>query len=148
MSALKDTYDVVKDIRNGKVSKVKLKKILILEIKLNLKFLSDFSKKDYHPDRAELISIIPKLEVDAITAINKSKFRTNSITKKKVTKDILGNLPAPRTLGNDLDTLLDKLYLMISYIKQAYDKKGLLLSVRLKNINNYSRITLKLLEKK
>jgi hypothetical protein len=148
MALLKDSYDIGKDLLKGGISRSKIIKTLILEIKLNLKFLSDFSKKNYQPDAAELLRIIPKLKVDVIELINKSDFPTNSLSNRKVTQEILGSTPAPRILGNDLDTLLDKVYLMISYIKQDYDKKGLNLFVRLKNIYNYSRISLKLLEKK
>jgi len=141
-------YDAGKGILTGVMSISKLRKTLILELKLNLKFLSDFSKKNYHPDKSELLRIIPKLKIDMIESINKSNFPTNSLSRRKVTQEILGNTPAPRILGNDLDTLLDKLFLMVSYLKLDSDKKGLLLFVRLKNIYNYSRITLKLLEKK
>ncbi len=148
MAIVKDGYDILKDILGGGVSKSKIKKNLILEIKLNLRFLSDFSKKNNKPDTNELLRIIPKLKVDMIEAVNKSDFPTNTISTRKVTKEILGNIPAPRALDTDLDTMLDRLYLMISYIKQDYDKKGLNLFVRLRNIYYYSRITLRLLEKK
>lgn len=148
MISIKDIYDFGRDLAKDKVAISKIKKAIKLEITLNLKYLNDFSKENFRPDNKEALRLISKLKVSAIETVNNSTFPTNVLSKNKVTKEMIGKLPAIRTLGDDLETLLDKLYLMITYLKEDFDKEGLNLFVRLKNIFNYSKIAMRLLEKK
>lgn len=146
MSIIKEISDEIKDVAKNKVAISKIRKALTLELKLNLKFLEDFSKKEYRPSKQEIIETIDNLTVAEIEAAIKCPFPTNILSQQKVTKDLLGNIKADKTLNNDLETMLDKLYLMIKYLKKAQKKKGLNLYVRLKNIYYYLKITLRLLE--
>jgi hypothetical protein len=146
MSIIKDIVDEIKDVSKSAITISKIRKALILELKLNLNFLNDFSKKNLRPSDEELIKTIKQLRITEIEAAIKCQFPTNILSDKKVTQSLLGSIRAERTVGNDIETMLDKLFLMISYIKDAYDKKGVKLFVRLRNIYFYHRIALRLLE--
>jgi hypothetical protein len=146
MSVIKEIYDITKDITKNKNAQKKIKKAILLEAKANLKFLQDLSNPKSEIKEERLIQIINNIEIDELKALIKNDIPYKSITNKKVTKKIVGGLAARRTIRYDLETLLERIYLMVTYIKKDYKKEKLRLGVRVKNIYYYFTILKRLLE--
>jgi hypothetical protein len=146
MSVIKEIYDITKDITKSKNAQKKIKKAILLEAKANLKFLQDLSNPKTEIKEERLIQIINNIEIDELIALIKNDIPYKSITNKKVTKKIIGSLAARRTIGYDLETLLERIYLMVTYIKKEYKKEKLRLGVRVGNVYYYYTILRRLLE--
>jgi hypothetical protein len=146
MSVIKEIYDITKDITKSKNAQKKIKKAILLEAKANLKFLQDLSNPKTEIKEERLIQIINNIEIDELIALIKNDIPYKSITNKKVTKKIIGGLAARRTIGYDLETLLERIYLMVTYIKKEYKKEKLRLGVRVGNVYYYYTILRRLLE--
>lgn len=146
MSVIKEIYDITKDIAKSKNAQKKIKKAILLEAKANLKFLQDLSNPKTEIKEERLIQIINNIEIDELKALIKNDIPYRSITNKKVTKKIVGGLAARRTIGYDLEILLERIYLMVTYIKKEYKKEKLRLVVRVKNIYYYFTILKRLIE--
>jgi hypothetical protein len=146
MSVIKEIYDITKDITKSKNAQKKIKKAILLEAKANLKFLQDLSYPKTEIKEERLIQIINNIEIDELIALIKNDIPYKSITNKKVTKKIIGGLAARRTIGYDLETLLERIYLMVTYIKKEYKKEKLRLGVRVGNVYYYYTILRRLLE--
>ncbi len=146
MSVIKEIYDITKDITKSKNAQKKIKKAILLEAKANLKFLQDLSNPKTEIKEERLIQIINNIEIDELKALIKNDIPYRSITNKKVTKKIVGGLAARRTIGYDLETLIERIYLMVTYIKKEFKKEKLRLGVRVKNIYYYYTILKRLIE--
>ena len=146
MSVIKEIYDITKDIAKSKNAQKKIKKAILLEAKANLEFLQDVANPKAEIKEERLIQIINNIEIDELKALIKNDIPYRSVTNKKVTKKTVGGLAARRTIGYDLETLLERIYLMVTYIKKEYKKEKLRLGVRVKNIYYYYTILKKLIE--
>jgi len=146
MSVIKEIYDITKDITKSKNAQAKIKKAILLEAKANLEFLQDISNPKTEIKEERLIQIINNIEIDELKALIKNNIPYRSITNKKVTKKIVGGLAARRAIGYDLETLLERIYLMVTYIKKEYKREKLRLGVRVKNIYYYFTLLKRLLE--
>ena len=146
MSVIKEIYDITKDITKSKNAQKKIKKAILLEAKANLKFLQDLSNPKTEIKEERLIQIINNIEIDELIALIKNDVPYRSITNKKVTKKIVGGLATRRTIGYDLETLIERIYLMVTYIKKEFKKEKLRLGVRVKNIYYYYTIMKRLIE--
>jgi len=146
MSVIKEIYDITKDIAKSKNAQGKIRKAILLEAKANLEFLKDLSNPKDEIKEERLIQIINNIEIVELKALIKNDIPYRSITNKKVTKKMVGDLAARRTIGYDLETLIERIYLMVTYIKKEYKKEKLRLGIRVKNIYYYYTLLKRLIE--
>src|SRR4029079_4413776 len=130
MSIIKEIYDVTKDLAGNKVALNKIKRALITEVKLNNKFLEDISDKEKRLSNERLVQIINNLEVVEIKAAITCGLPFELITLKKVTKEMMDGLDPIRALDNDLETILEKIYLKIAYLKKDFNSEHINLYIR------------------
>ncbi len=147
MSIIKEIYDVTKDLAGNKVALNKIKRALITEVKLNNKFLEDISDKEKRLSVERLIQIVNNLEVMEIKAAITCGLPFELITLKKVTKEMLDAFDPIRALDNDLETLLEKIYLKVAYLKKDFNSEHINLYIRVRNIYNYNQLLQMLLGK-
>lgn len=148
MSIIKEIYDVTKDLTNNKVALNKIKRALLTESKLNNKFLEDISNKENRPDKKRMFVIIKNLETDEIKAANNCGIPMELITLKKVTPEMLSDLDFIRAEGFDLETVIEKLFIKIAYLKKDYDSENINLFIRLRNIYSYNLLLQRMLDSK
>jgi len=140
MSIIKEIYDVTKDLAGNKVALNKIKRALLTEVKLNNKFLEDLSNKEKRLSNERLIQIINNLEVAEMKASITCGLPFDLISLKKVTKELLDDLDSLRALDNDLETVLEKIYLKIAYLKKDYSSEHINLYIRVRNIFSYNQL--------
>jgi len=147
MSIIKEIYDVTKDLAGNKVALNKIKRALFTEVKLNNKFLEDLSNKEKRLSNERLIQIINNLEVAEMKASITCGLPFELISSKKVTKELLDDLDSLRALDNDLETVLEKIYLKIAYLKKDYSSEHINLYIRVRNIFSYNQLLQRMLSK-
>lgn len=147
MSIIKEIYDVTKDLAGNKVALNKIKRALITEVKLNNKFLEDISDNEKRLSAERLIQIVNNLEVMEIKAAITCGLPFELITLKKVTKEMLDAFDPIRALDNDLETLLEKIYIKVAYLKKDFNSEHINLYIRVRNIYNYNQLLQMLLGK-
>lgn len=147
MSIIKEIYDVTKDLTGNKVALNKIKRALLTEVKLNNKFLEDISQKEKRLDDKRLIQIINNLEVTEMKAAITCGLPFELITLKIITKEMMENLDPLKALGNDLETILEKIYIKIAYLKKDYISEHINIYIRVRNIYNYNQLLQILLSK-
>ena len=144
MSVIKEIYDVAKDSATLGTKAAALKRALKAELKLNKKILADIGKSA-PIDRERRLSIIDMLEVAELTAAVKQEMPYTAISRKKVTAELAEKHKIKRIVDFDIETLIEALYLMISYLKKDSKNTQIDLNLRLININKYNTILLELL---
>lgn len=148
MSLIKEIYDVTKDLTTNKVALNKIKRALLTESKLNNKFLEDISNSENRPDKKRMTSIIKNLETDELKAANNCGIPMELITVKKVTYEMLEGLDYLRAEGFDLETVIEKLFIKIAYLKKDFDSENINLFIRLRNIYSYNLLLQRILDNK
>lgn len=138
MSIIKEIYDVTKDLAGNKVALNKVKRALLTESKLNYKFLEEISDKERRLSKERLIQILNNLEVAEAKAAITCGLPFVLISPKKATKEMMEGLDPIKGLGNDLETVLEKIYLKVAYLKKDYSSEHLNLYIRIRNIFNYN----------
>ncbi|MDN3676292.1 hypothetical protein QWY90_03090 [Flavobacterium paronense] len=144
MSVIKEIYDLAKDSATLATKAAALKRALKAELKLNKKILADISKSA-PIDRERRLLIIDMLEVAELTAAVKYEMPYAAISRKKVTPELAENHKIKRIVGYDLETLIEALYLMISYLKKDGKNTQIDLNLRLINVSKYSGVLLEVL---
>lgn len=144
MSVIKEIYDVAKDSATLATKAAALKRALKAELKLNKKILADIGKSALI-DRERRLVIIDMLEVAELTAAVKYEMPYTAISRKKVTPELAEKHKIKRIVAFDIETLIEALYLMISYLKKDAKNTQIDLNLRLININKYNNILLELL---
>jgi len=145
MSIIKDIYDVAKDGASQGSKIVAVKRALRTELKLNKKFLLDIKKSEDIDDKRR-IEIINNLEIVELSAAVRYEIPYLALSRKKVTKELTEKYKVKRLLDFNLEKLIERLFLMISYLKKDYNNKRIDLNLRLININKYNTILLELLK--
>ncbi|MEO6693625.1 MAG: hypothetical protein ABIY50_05100 [Ignavibacteria bacterium] len=147
MSIIKEIYDVTKDLAGNKVALNKIKRALLTEVKLNNKFLEDLNNKEKRLSDERLVQIINNLEVAEMKASISCGLPFELISMKKVTKELLEDLDSLRAVENDLETVLEKIYLKIAYLKKDYNSEHINLYIRVRNIFSYNQLLQRMLSK-
>ncbi len=147
MSLVKEIYDVTKDLASNKIALNKIKRALLTEVKLNDKFLYDVSDDSKRPEKPRLIQIISNLDVTEIKAAITCGLPFDLIYSGKVTEEHLKGIERIRAEGFELETVLEKIYLKVAYLKKDYMSESLNLFVRLRNIYSYNRLLQRMLTK-
>ncbi|HQY20771.1 MAG TPA: hypothetical protein PK294_11580 [Ignavibacteria bacterium] len=146
MSFIKEIYDVTKDLTNNKIALNKIKRALLTESKLNNKILEDISNKENRPDFKRMSAIVKNLETDEIKAANNCGIPMELLTLKKVTPEMLEDLDYIRAEGFDLETVIEKLFIKIAYLKKDFDSENINLFIRLRNIYSYNLLLQRMLD--
>lgn len=147
MSIVKEIYDVTKDLASNKIALNKIKRALLTESKLNNKFLEDISDKEKRLSNTRMIQITNNLEHAEIKAAITCGIPFELISLKKANKEMLDGLDPIRALDNDLETVLEKIYLKIAYLKKDFNSEHINLYIRLRNIFNYNLLLQKMIGK-
>ena len=147
MSIIKEIYDVTKDLAGNKVALNKIKRALLTEVKLNNKFLEDISDKEKRLNNERLIQIVNNLEVAEIKAAITCGLPFEFITTLKVTKEMMDGLDPIRALDNELENVLEKMYIKVAYLKKDYSSEHINLYIRVRNIYNYNQLLMRMLAK-
>ena len=149
MSAIKDIFDLVKDLSKDVEARNNIKNELKDEFKLNLLFLKDI-KTGKTVEKTRMLEIVSNLEMIELDAFLKCPFPKKIISNKKVTPVILKDINANKLLRPkgeppvDFEELCRKIRGMIRYIKKDFSsfkepKRSL------HYIKNYIRVALRLL---
>jgi hypothetical protein len=147
MSIVKEIYDVTKDLAGNKIALNKIRRALLTEVKLNDKFLWDVSGNEARPANPRLIQMISNLDVTEMKAAITCGLPFELISSKKVTPELLEGIDHIKVLDGDLETVLEKTYLKIAYLKKDYMSESLNLYVRMRNIYSYNRLLQRMLGK-
>jgi len=147
LSIVKEIYDVTKDLAGNKIALNKIKKALLTESKLNHKFLEELSETEKRLSKERLIQIINNLEVAELKATITCGLPLELISMKKVDKEMLADLDSLRALDNDLETVMEKVYLKIAYLKKDYNSENINLYIRVRNIYSYNQLLQRMLTK-
>ena len=147
MSIVKEIYDVTKDLAGNKIALNKIRRALLTEVKLNDKFLWDVSAKESRPDNKRLIQMINNLDVTEMKEAITCGLPFELISSKKADPELLEGIDHIKAVGGDLETILEKTYLKIAYLKKDYMSESLNLYVRMRNIYSYNRLLQRMLGK-
>lgn len=145
MSIIKEIYDVTKDLANNKVAINKIRKALLTEVKLNNKFLEDISDKEKRLSRERMIQIVSNIEIAEMKAAITCGFPLELISAIKVTNELMGGLDPLKALDNNLENVLEKIYIKIAYLKKDFSSEHINLYIRLRNIFNYNQLLSRML---
>lgn len=147
MSFIKEIYDVTKDLANNKIALNKIRKSLLRESKLNDKFLVEIADTEKRLKNERLIEIVNNLEMTEMKAAISCGIPFELISLIIVTKDLMEGLDPMRALGNDLETVLEKIFIKIAYLKKDYKSEHINLFIRVRNIYNYNQLLMRMLLK-
>ncbi|MDZ4713705.1 MAG: hypothetical protein SGI89_15465 [bacterium] len=147
MSIIKEIYDVTKDLAGNKIALNKIKRALLTEIKLNNKFLEDISDNEKRLSDVRLIQIVANLEIIEVKAAITCGLPFELISLKKADKEMMEGLDPIRALDNDLETVLEKIYIKIAYLKKDFASEHINLYIRVRNIYNYNKLLQKMIGK-
>ena len=147
MSIVKEIYDVTKDLAGNKIALNKIKKALLTEVKLNNKFLEEISDNEKRLSNERLIQIINNLEVSEMKAAITCGLPIELISNIKVDLELLKNLDHLKAFDNDLETVLEKTYLKIAYLKKDFNAENINLYIRVRNIYSYNQLLNRMLIK-
>lgn len=147
MSFIKEIYDVTKDLANNKVALTKIKRALLTEVRLNNKFLEDISDKEKRLESKRLVQIVNNLEVIELKAAITCGLPFDLISAGKVTKELMVGLDPVKALDNDLENVLEKIYIKIAYLKKDFTSEHINLYIRVRNIYNYNQLLHRMLNK-
>jgi hypothetical protein len=144
MSIIKEIYDVAKDGTNLLAKKVAIKRALKTELKLNRKFLADIENGRNVEDHRR-IEIIQMLEFAELASAVKYEIPYLAISNKKITDEMARTYKISKLNGDGIEEVIEKLFLMVSYLKKDYKNKNISLNLRLLNIYKYNRVLIELL---
>ena len=148
MSWVKEVTDTTRDIAADSIALRKIKRSLLTQCQLNSKLLSEFYKNRKGMAEMRKQQIASRIDVNELEAALNCGVPFLLISRKKVTEKKLDkyNWTAKSLEGNDLETLLEKVYLMAAYIKKDYDNPDINLNNRLVNLYKYNLMLVELLK--
>lgn len=147
MSIIKEIYDVTKDLAGNKVALNKIKRALLTEVKLNNKFLEDIADKEKRLNKERLLQIVNNLEITELKAAITCGLPFDFISNAKVTKELMEGLDPMKALDNELETVLEKIYIKAAYLKKDFNSEHINLYIRVRNIYNYNQLLMRMLSK-
>ena len=145
MSIIKELYDVAKDGTNLLAKKVAIKRALKTELQLNRKFLADIEYGRNVKDNRRIV-IIQMLELAELASAVKYEIPYLAISNKTVTVEMVHTFQVAKLMGAGIEEVIEKLFLMISYLKKDFSNPEISLKLRLLNIYKYNRVLIELLK--
>ena len=79
-----------------------------------------------------------------VLSVNGAKYYQSAI----LSKELLEDLDFIKALDNDLETLLEKIYIKIAYLKKDFNSEHINLYIRVRNIYSYHQLLIRILQKK
>lgn len=148
MSFVKDIIDTVRDVASDKVALTRIRRSLLTQCRLNDKLLKQFYRSRNGMTLERKHQIASRLELGELQAALNCGVPFMLITRKKVTQERLDkfNWKAKSLLDNDLEELLEKVYLMAAYLHKDYDNPEINLNNRLVNLYKYNLVLIELLK--
>lgn len=148
MSFVKDIVDTVRDVASDKVALNRIRRSLLTQCRLNDKLLKQFYRSRKGMTEARKQQIASRLEITELKAALNCGVPFLLLTRKKVTQERLDkfNWKAKSLLDNDLEELLEKVYLMAGYLHKDYDNPDINLNNRLVNLYKYNLVLIELLK--
>ncbi|MCB9191550.1 MAG: hypothetical protein H6603_05240 [Flavobacteriales bacterium] len=147
MSWVKDVIDTTRDLASDTIALRKIKRSLLTQCQLNGKLLSEFYKNRKGMAELRKQQIASRLDVNELEAALNCGVPFGLISRKKVTEKKLEKYRwnAKSLEGNDLETLLEKVYLMAAYLQKDFDNPDINLNNRLVNLYKYNSMLIELL---
>ena len=147
MSWVKDVIDTTRDLASDTIALRKIKRSLLTQCQLNGKLLSEFYKNRKGMAELRKQQIASRLDVNELEAALNCGVPFGLISRKKVTEKKLEKYRwnAKSLEGNDLETLLEKVYLMAAYLQKDFDNPDINLNNRLVNLYKYNLMLIELL---
>ena len=148
MSWIKEIADTTADIASNAIALRKIRRSLLTQCGLNDKLLKQFYRSRKGMTEARKQQIASRLSVDELEAALNCGVPFFLLTTKKVTQERLDkfNWKAKSLVDNDLEELLEKVYLMAAYLQKDYDNPDINLNNRLVNLYKYNLILVELLK--
>lgn len=148
MSWVKEVIDTTRDIGSDAIALRKIKRSLLTQCQLNGKLLSEFYKNRKGMMRLRKEQISSRLDVNELEAALNCGVPFKLLSRKKVTEKKLDKYhwKAKSLLENDLEQLLEKVYLMAAYLQKDYDNPNINLNNRLINLYKYNLLLVELLK--
>ena len=148
MSWVKEVIDTTRDLASDTIALRKIKRSLLTQCQLNGKLLSEFYRSRNGMTTLRKEQIAGRLDVNELEAALNCGVPFALISKKTVTKNKLEQhgIRAKSIEGNNLELLLEKVYLMAAYLRKDYDNPTINLNNRLVNLYKYNRMLIDLLK--
>lgn len=148
MSWVKEVIDTTRDVASDAIALRKIKRSLLTQCQLNGKMLSEFYKNRKGMAQLRKEQIASRLDVNELEAALNCGVPFALISRKRVTGKRLEKFKwsAKSTAGNELETLLEKVYLMAAYLQKDYDNPNINLNNRLVNLYKYNLLLIELLK--
>lgn len=148
MSWVKEVVDTTRDFASDAVALRKIRRSLLTQCRLNDKLLKQFYRSRKGMTELRKQQIASRLEVGELEAALNCGVPFLLISRKKVTAKRLEAFKwkAKSLLDNDLEELLEKVYLMAAYIQKDYDNPDINLNNRLVNLYKYNLVLIELLK--
>jgi hypothetical protein len=145
MSVIKEIYDAVKDGSVLTAQRASIKRALKTELKLNRKFLNEI-EKGKKIENSRRIVILQMIEIAELASAVKCEIPYLAISNKKVTDEMVHTFQVAKLKGDGIEEVIEKLFLMISYLKKDFANPEISLNLRLLNIYKYNRVLIELLK--
>ncbi len=148
MSWVKEVIDATRDFASDSIALRKIKRSLLTQCQLNGKLLSEFYRNRREMKEMRKQQIATRLDVDELEAALNCGVPFTLISRKKVTGRKLEkyNWKAKSLEGNNLEILLEKVYLMAAYLQKDNDNPNINLNNRLINLYKYNLLLVELLK--
>jgi hypothetical protein len=148
VSWVKEVVDTTRDFASDAVALRKIRRSLLTQCRLNDKLLKQFYRSRKGMTELRKQQIASRLEVGELEAALNCGVPFLLISRKKVTAKRLEAFKwkAKSLLDNDLEELLEKVYLMAAYIQKDYDNPDINLNNRLVNLYKYNLVLIELLK--
>lgn len=148
MSWVKEVIDTTRDLASDGIALRKIKRSLLTQAQLNGKLLAEFYRSRKGMKYARKQQIASRLDVNELEAALNCGVPFALISRKKVTEKKLEKYrwKAKSIQDNDLETLLEKVYLMAAYLQKDYDNPSINLNNRLINLYKYNLLLIELLK--
>ena len=148
MSWVKEVIDTTRDIGSDAIALRKIKRSLLTQCQLNGKLLSEFYKNRNGMTQLRKEQISSRLDGNELEAALNWGVPFKPLSRKKVTEKKLEKYrwKAKSLLENDLEQLLEKVYLMAAYLQKDYDNPNINLNNRLINLYKYNLLLVELLK--
>ncbi len=148
MSWVKEVIDASRDLASDTIALRKIKRSLLTQCQLNGKLLSEFYRSRNGMTTLRKEQIAGRLDVNELEAVLNCGVPFALISRKTVTKKKLEQhrIRAKSIEGNNLEVLLEKVYLMAAYLRKDHDNPTINLNSRLINLYKYNRMLIDLLK--
>ncbi|MGB0369566.1 MAG: hypothetical protein ACPGU4_09470 [Flavobacteriales bacterium] len=148
MSWVKEIVSTTADIASNAIALRKIRRSLLTQCRLNDKLLKQFYRSRKGMTEARKQQIASRLSVNELEAALNCGVPFFLLTRKTVTQERLDKYKwtAKSLIDNNLEELLEKVYLMAAYLQKDFDNPDINLNNRLVNLYKYNLLLIELLK--